>query len=95
MNEFNQSTMKYESFDQYLQHYFMEHEPESVGCKDTFEDNFDTWLGHQDNKSLTAIAREYVAHFIPQYDVVQEELSAGISERFQRETFGELIAWLW
>jgi hypothetical protein len=33
-----------ESFEEYLQGAFMKDEPESVGNKDAFQDNFDDWL---------------------------------------------------
>jgi hypothetical protein len=35
-------------FDNFLQEQFMQDEPESVGCKDDFGDNFDMWLRRLD-----------------------------------------------
>ena len=35
-------------FDDFLQAQFMQDEPESIGCKDTFEDNFANWLNQLD-----------------------------------------------
>lgn len=36
--------LKPSSFEQYLEYVFTREEPESVGNKDTFQDNFDKWL---------------------------------------------------
>ena len=38
-----------DGFEEYLQTAFMEDEPESVGDKDSFEDNFDNWLNRLDS----------------------------------------------
>ena len=38
----------FQDFDDFLQDKFMEDEPESVGCKDDFQDNFDNWLQQLD-----------------------------------------------
>lgn len=35
-------------FEDYLKEAFMEDEPESVGDKDTFDNNFDNWLHELD-----------------------------------------------
>ena len=37
-----------DGFEDYLKECFMEDEPESVGNKDTFDDNFDNWLNQLD-----------------------------------------------
>lgn len=37
-------SLKPRNFEQYLEYVFMDVEPESVGNKDTFQDNFDRWL---------------------------------------------------
>lgn len=69
----------------------MREEPESVGSKDDYQDNFEAWLAFQDNEELTKIAKEYVTYFVPHFEAIQEELAAGISEKFQLENFGELL----
>ena len=46
-------------FDEYLQYLFMESEPESVGDKDHFQDNFDNWLTEQDPSFLIEIATKW------------------------------------
>ena len=38
----------FDDFDNFLQDQFMKDEPESVGCKDDFGDNFDNWLNELD-----------------------------------------------
>lgn len=39
---------KFQDFEDYLQDCFMRDEPESVGDKDSFQDNFDNWLQQLD-----------------------------------------------
>ena len=34
----------FQDFEDYLKERFMEDAPEEVGCKDTFDDNFDNWM---------------------------------------------------
>lgn len=41
-------SLKPRDFEEYLGYIFMEVEPESVGDKDTFQDNFDNWLQSKD-----------------------------------------------
>ena len=38
----------HQDFEDFLKDCFMEEEPESVGNKDTFDDNFDNWLQNLD-----------------------------------------------
>jgi hypothetical protein len=39
---------EHQDFEDFLKDCFMEDEPESVGNKDTFDDNFDNWLTQLD-----------------------------------------------
>jgi len=48
-----------QTFDDFLQETFMKDEPESVGSKDTFEDNFERWLQDQDIELLIAYAEKW------------------------------------
>jgi len=38
----------HQDFEDFLKDCFMEDEPESVGTKDDFDDNFDNWLNRLD-----------------------------------------------
>ena len=49
----------FDDFDNFLQEQFMQDEPESVGCKDDFEDNFEKWLDRLDSSEWTAYANKF------------------------------------
>ena len=51
--------LKPRSFDEFLQYTFIEDEPESVGTKDDFEDNFSKWLEEQDTNDIIEWADMY------------------------------------
>ena len=47
------------SFELFLQESFMSDEPESVRTKDTFEDDFDSWLSRLDVQELINYGEKY------------------------------------
>ena len=47
------------SFELFLQESFMSDEPESVRTKDTFEDDFDSWLSRLDVQDLINYGEKY------------------------------------
>ena len=49
-------SLKPKSFEEYLGYVFMEDEPESAGVKETFEENFDRWLGWKTPESIVELA---------------------------------------
>lgn len=51
--------LKPKDFEDYLVYVFMRAEPESVGDKDTFQDNFDNWLERKDLYFMLAQADSY------------------------------------
>jgi hypothetical protein len=46
-------------FEEYLGYVFMADEPESIGSKDTFEDNFDKWLETKDVNDILDLVAKY------------------------------------
>lgn len=52
-------SLKPRDFEQYLEYIFMEVEPESVGDKDRFQDNFDNWLQSKNLDYIMAHADSY------------------------------------
>ena len=48
-----------QTFEDFLISTFMEDEPESVGDKDSFQDNFDRWLVALDTDLLIAYAEKW------------------------------------
>ena len=48
-----------ESFDNFLKRTFMKDEPERVGDKDTFDDNFDRWLEYQGTDLIIVYAEKW------------------------------------
>lgn len=61
-------SLKPRSFEQYLEYVFMRVEPESVGDKDTFQDNFDNWLQGNDLDYIMQHADAY-AGLLVSYNV--------------------------
>ena len=51
--------LKPRNFEEYLGYVFMEDEPESVGNKDTFDDNLDQWLEYQGAAIIIELADKY------------------------------------
>ena len=49
----------HQTFEDFLISTFMEDEPESVGSKDAFQDNFDTWLIALDTDLIIAYAEKW------------------------------------
>ena len=52
-------SLKPRDFEDYLGYIFMEVEPESVGDKDRFQDNFDNWLLSRNIEDIMAQADSY------------------------------------
>jgi len=48
-----------QSLDDFLKDTFMADEPESVGSKDTFDDNYERWLQGTDIEMLIAYAEKW------------------------------------
>jgi len=62
MNNHNMNKSIYD-FENYLQEMFMKDEPESVGTKDDFEENFNRWIERMFKSELVAYAtRYYIEH---------------------------------
>lgn len=49
----------FDDFDNFLQEQFMQDEPESVGSKDNFEDNFERWLHRLDPEEWQNYANKF------------------------------------
>ena len=49
----------WQDFDDYLQEQFMKDEPESVGTKDDFGDNFDKWLNELDTEEWIKYGNQF------------------------------------
>lgn len=60
--------LKPRDFEDYLGYVFMKVEPESVGSKETFQDNFDNWLQSKDLDYIMAHADSY-AGLLVSYNV--------------------------
>ena len=58
--------LKPKDFKEYLQGVFMDDEPESVGDKDSFEDNFDNWLVAQDPMKIVELAELWGKEIFPE-----------------------------
>jgi hypothetical protein len=52
-------SLKPRDFEQYLEYVFMADEPENVGSKDTFEDNFANWLETKDVNDILDLVAKY------------------------------------
>ena len=75
----------YNSFEEYMGKQHSDEYP--MVLDDDLPDSYDNWLAEIKRDDILKFANNYVAFYVPHFDMVRSELAEGITDRFIKENY--------